>query len=123
MPKPVLCESRPGICTVYDQTSNKSRCEGFCERVSSHVSQRPQPCSPCTHLPLLQQLELFRTLDLGRSSLGFSEHSHQLLFDTVCHVLGVSTDVDVSPFLQDEGDELVSSVPKEILDVDFTCSG
>lgn len=37
------------------------------------------------------------------------------------HVLGVPTDVDVRPFLEDEGDELVPGVPQEVLHVNFAC--
>ena len=87
--------------------------------VSIMLLPTTQTPSTWTHLPLLQQLELFRALDLGGPSLGLAEHGHELLFDAVRHVLGISTDVDVGPLFQDEGDELVPRVPKQVLNVDF----
>lgn len=74
-----------------------------------------------THIPILEELELFRALYFRLATLGLGQQVHQTILDGLGHALGVSADVNIRPLFQYKRRERSPVVPDQILDVHLAC--
>lgn len=73
--------------------------------------------------PLLHQLQLRRTLNLGTSALGLPKDLRERLLDGLAHALRVTTNVHVSLASQDRVRHSGAFLPDEVLHVNLAAVG